>query len=73
VRPEVPGGARHPACSSVPNGLTRGQKHLEQVQRGGGETAAHLGGAGLRLCIRDHFKLRQCTSQTWATLLREAT
>ena len=34
-----------------------GQEHLEQVQRGGGEAFAHLGGAGLRLCIRDHLKL----------------
>ena len=39
-----------------------GQEHLEQVQRGGGEATAHLRGAGLRLCIRDHFKLRLPTS-----------
>ena len=39
-----------------------GQEHLEQVQRGGGEATAHLGGAGLRLCIRDHFKLSSYVS-----------
>ena len=40
-----------------------GQEHLEQVQRGGGETAAHTGGAGIRVRLRDH--LRVASSQAW--------
>ena len=36
-----------------------GQEHPEQVQRGGGEEIAHSGGAGIRLCIWNHFQLRR--------------
>ena len=35
-----------------------GQEHPEQVQRSGGEATAYSGRPRLRLCIRDHFKLR---------------
>ena len=34
-----------------------GQEHPGQVQRRGGEEAAHSGGAGLRVRVRDHQQL----------------
>ena len=37
--------------------LAGGQEHPGQVQRRGGEEAAHSGGAGLRVRVRDHQQL----------------
>ena len=34
-----------------------GQEHPGQVQRRGGEEAAHSGGAGIRVRVRDHQQL----------------
>ena len=50
----------HCLCFLYTFPFSGGQEHIEQVQRGGGEAFAHFGRAGLRLCIRDHFKLRMC-------------
>ena len=43
----------------IPFLFAGGQEHPEQVQRGGGEEIAHSGGAGIRLCIWNHFQLRR--------------
>ena len=37
--------------------LAGGQEHPGQVQRRGGEEAAHSGGAGIRVRVRDHQQL----------------